>query len=247
MSGWLIYYFNGVRHQMKSDSEHHDRIVAHLGDTHVLHCLSDGARLRVAQSATPIELMAGEILCQAGDPGDAVYVVHEGEVEILARTPEGFEVRLAALGHGAIIGEMAALEGGPRSVDMVAARRCKLYRIPRAALLEVLHSDPAAAIQLIFELSRRLRASNAAIEAMMRLGLSGRLARLLTAAMNARGLVALTQTELARQLGVSREKVNRRLKAWATAGIVEIVPAGVHVTSPGRLQQAMNTSRRHQN
>jgi CRP/FNR family cyclic AMP-dependent transcriptional regulator len=194
-----------------------------------------------------MELVAGEILCQAGDPGDAVYVIHEGEVEILARTPEGFEVRLAALGPGAIIGEMAALEGGSRSVDMVAARHCRLYRIPRAALLEVLLSDPAAALELIFELSRRLRASNAAMEAMMRLGLSGRLARLLMTAMNARGLVAITQTELARQLGVSREKVNRRLKAWATAGIVETVPAGVHITAPGRLRQAMNMAKRHPN
>jgi CRP-like cAMP-binding protein len=230
---------------MRQDSEHHDRIAAHLAHAQVLHCLSDEARGRVARSASAIELMAGEILCQAGEPGDAVYVVQEGEVEILARTPEGVDVRLAALGHGAIIGEMAALEGGPRSVDMVAARRCKLYRIPRAALLEVLRSDPDAALELIIELSRRLRASNAALEALMRLGLGGRLARLLSSAMNARGLVALTQTELARRLGVSREKVNRRLKAWAEAGIVETVPAGVQVRSPARLRQAINTSRRH--
>ena len=231
---------------MGFEREHHDRIVAHLGDTHVFHCLSEETRRRVAAFATTMELAAGEILCQAGDPSDAVYVVQEGEVEILTRTPEGFDVRLAALGHGAIIGEMAALEGCPRSVDMVATRHCKLYRIPRAALLEVLLSDPEAALEVIFELSRRLRASNAAIETMMRFGLSGRLARLLTSVMNAHGLVALTQTELARQLGASREKVNRRLKAWATAGIVEIVAAGVRVSSPDGLRQAMNTSRRHQ-
>jgi CRP/FNR family cyclic AMP-dependent transcriptional regulator len=237
--------FKGVCLLMGYDSEFHDRIAAHLGDTHVLHCLSEETRRRVAQYAIPMELMAGEILCQAGDPGDAVYVVQEGEIEILSRTPEGFEVRLAALGHGAIIGEMAALEGTPRSLDMVATRHSKLYRIPRAALLEVLLSDPEAALQLIFELSRRLRASNTAIEAMMRLGLSGRLARLLTSVMNARGLVSLTQTELARQLGVSREKVNRRLKAWAMAGIVEVAAAGIRVSSPDRLRQAMNTARRH--
>jgi CRP-like cAMP-binding protein len=231
--------------RMRPDSEHHERIIAHLGQAQVLHCLSDEARARVARSATPIELEAGEILCQAGEPGEAVYVVHEGEIEILARTREGVDVRLAALGHGAIIGEMAALEGGPRSVDMVAARRCKLYRVPRAALLEVLKSDPDAALELIIELARRLRASNAAFEALMRLGLSGRLARLLTSAMNAHGLVALTQTELARRLGVSREKVNRRLKAWTVAGIVEVVPAGIHVRSPTRLRQAIGPSRGH--
>jgi len=130
-------------------------------------------------------------------------------------------------------------------VDMVAARRCSLYRIPRTALLEVLRSDPEAALELIIELTRRLRASNAALEALMRLGLGGRLARLLTATMNAHGLVALTQTELARRLGVSRETVNRRLKAWAHADIVEIVPAGVHVKSANRLRQAITLSRRH--
>jgi CRP-like cAMP-binding protein len=225
---------------MGQDSEHHDRIIDHLRDCQVLHCLSPEARGRVARAATPIDLRAGEILCQAGDAGDAVYVVLEGEVEILARSAEGLDVRLAALGHGAIIGEMAALEGGPRSVDMVAARRCKLCRIPRSALLDVLRSDPDAALDLIIELTRRLRASNATVEALVRLGLGGRLAGLLTSAMNVRGLVALTQTEMARRLGVSREKVNRCLKGWAEAGVVELVAAGVHVKSPARLRQAMH-------
>jgi DNA-binding Lrp family transcriptional regulator len=50
---------------------------------------------------------------------------------------------------------------------------------------------------------------------------------------------------VARRLGVSREKVNRRLRAWAEAAIVEIVPAGIQVKSPARLRQAMNISKRH--
>jgi CRP-like cAMP-binding protein len=199
----------------------------------------------VARAASPIELKTGQILCQAGDAGDAVYVILEGEVEILARSADGLDIRLAALGHGAIIGEMAALEGGARSVDMVAARHCRLCRIPRGALLEVLRSDSDAALELIIELTRRLRASNAAVEALVRLGLGGRLAGLLTSSMNHHGLVALTQTELARRLGVSREKVNRCLKGWSEAGIVEIVPAGVHVKSVARLRQAMHASKRH--
>ena len=230
---------------MSEEIDHLARIVAHLGETQVLHRLSPESRRRVARSASPIDLRAGQTLCQAGDPADSVYVVLDGEVEIISRSAEGVDVRIAALAHGAIIGEMAALEGGARSVDMVASRRSRLYRIPRHALIEVLRTDAEAALELIVELSRRLRASNAALEASVRLGLGGRLARLLSLSANVRGVVALTQTELARRLGVSREKVNRRLHEWVAAGIIASDASGIRILSPARLRAVMNTSKHH--
>ncbi len=169
------------------------------------------------------------MLCQAGDPGDAVYVVLEGEIEVLTHSRAGKPVRLSSLGGGAIAGEMAALDGGPRSADMVASRRCALWRVPRQALLDAFVAEPRAAVALIGELSGRLRAANAAFEASSVLDLGGRLARLLIAERGARDLVALTQTELARRLGASREKVNRKLHAWRVEGWVEITPAGVRL------------------
>ena len=217
---------------------------AALGESVVFSLLSNSARSRMAAAGSPLALESGEILCQADDAGDALYVVLEGEIEVSTRTEGGRQVRLASLGRGALAGEMAALDGGLRSADMVAARRSRLWRIPRTALLEALCAEPSAAVALVAELSQRLRAANAALEASSLLDLGARIARLVLQEANARAVVALTQTEIARRLGASREKVNRKLHAWATEGWVEITPAGVRLLATDSLGALVERSRR---
>lgn len=215
------------------------QVIAALASSEVLHSLSAGACQALARRGAPVDLTSGQILVQAGDPGDAVYVVLEGELEIRATSAAGRELRLSALGKGAVAGEMAVLDGGPRSADMVATRRTRLWRIPRAALLDVIEEEPKVAISLVAELSRRLRAVNSALEARSSLDLGGRLARLLLAEQNTRGVISLTQTEMARRVGVSREKVNRKLSDWMREGWVEKTRAGVRVVLTDRLSAVM--------
>jgi CRP-like cAMP-binding protein len=151
-------------------------------------------------------------------------------------SPGGRDLRLVALRRGEIAGEMAALDGGRRSADMVAARRTRLWRIPRAALIEALESEPRAAVALLAEMSARLRRTNAALEARATKDLGGRLAEMLIGEQNARAVVALTQSELARRLGASREKVNRKLHEWVLDGWVEVTPSGVRLLAAQRLR-----------
>jgi CRP-like cAMP-binding protein len=197
--------------------------------------LSRGARERLANAGAPVSLEAGAMLCQRGDPGDAIFVVLDGEIEIRTSSPGGREVRFASFGPGAVVGEMAALDGGSRSTDMAAARRSRLWRIPRGPLIEALQAEPGAAVALVAELARRLRAANSVLEAARVLDLGGRLAQFLLEVAGARSLVALTQTEIARRLGVSREKVNRKLNAWARSGWVSLGAAGVRVANRAAL------------
>jgi len=213
-----------------------DPVVAALAASEVLHHLSAAAAERLAAAGSPVSLAAGALLCRAGDPGDAVFVVLEGQVEARMDSATGREMRLVGLGAGQIVGEMAALDGGRRSADIVAATRARLWRIPRAALVAALEAEPKVAVALIVELSHRLRAANAALEAETLLDLGGRLARLLLAEQRGRGLVALTQTEMARRLVVSREKVNRKLHEWVRHGWVEIASVGVRLTDVERLR-----------
>ncbi|HVN00147.1 MAG TPA: Crp/Fnr family transcriptional regulator [Caulobacteraceae bacterium] len=221
-----------------------ESVAAALGEGAVFRVLSDAVRARMAAAGSPLDLTPGAFLCQAGDAGDALYVVLEGEIEVLNRSEGGRQVRLASLGKGALAGEMAALDGGARSADMVAARRSRLWRIPRPAVLAALQDEPAAAVALVAELSRRLRAANATLEASALLDLGGRVARLALAEANARGVVALTQTEIARRLGASREKVNRKLHEWAGKGWVEITPSGVRLTATDSLAALVERARR---
>lgn len=180
-------------------------------------------------AGSALTLESGGVLCQRGDPGDAIFVVLEGEIEILIGSTEGREIRLASFGPAAVVGEMAALDGGSRSTDMVATRRSRLWRIPREPLIEALRADPAASVALVAELARRLRAANAEMESVRILDLGGRLAQLLLTVAAEKTLVPLTQTEMARRLGASREKINRKLNAWAREGWVALGASGVRL------------------
>ncbi|MCX7585446.1 Crp/Fnr family transcriptional regulator [Phenylobacterium sp. 58.2.17] len=211
-------------------------VLTSLARSPVLAHFSQGGLERLAASGAWLALQPGEVLFQAGDPGDAVYVVVDGEVEVRNSTPDGRDVRLVALGPGALVGEMAALDGGPRSADVAATRRARLWRIARSAMLAALEAEPKAAVALVIELSARLRVADGAISDKTVLDLAGRLARLLLTEAGASGLVALTQTEIGRRLGFSREKVNRKIHEWVREGWVEVSPAGIRMLDPTRLE-----------
>src|SRR5271168_4528737 len=137
----------------------------------ILAPLSVRTRERLAASGSVIALEPGSMLCQQGDPGDAMFIVLEGEIEVRTSSPEGVQVRFASFGQASVIGEMAALDGGVRSADMIAVRRSTLWRIPRSTLIDALRAEPAAAVALIAELAKRLRAANAHMEAIRTLDL----------------------------------------------------------------------------
>ena len=220
------------------------QVAAALQAGGVLGALSDDACVRLAQAGRPVDLATGAVLSQAGDPGDAMFIVLEGELEVRTVSSGGREVRLVALGPGAVAGEMAALDGGPRSADMVASRRTRLWRIPRQALLEMLHAEPQVALALLSELSARLRRTNSDLEVRATEDLGGRLARLLAQEQGPRGLVALSQSELARRLGASREKVNRKLQGWVADGVVEVGPSGIRILSAEGLARRRSAASR---
>jgi CRP-like cAMP-binding protein len=198
---------------------------------------SEDQRRRLAASGQVVTLPAGALLCQKGDPGDAAYLVLEGELEVRAVAANGEMVRLAALGRSELAGEMALLDGGERSADMVATRRTRLLKLTRAALLDSLLAEPRAAVALIEALSRRLRETDEALEVSQLMDLGGRLARLLLAEAGPQMLVPLTQGQLAYRIGASREKVNRKLSQWAREGLVAVTRSGVRVLSPDGLRR----------
>lgn len=214
-------------------------IEAGLARAQLFQVFSEDQRRRLASSSQIVTLSAGALLCQKGDPGDAAYLVLEGELEVRAVSRNGEMVRFAALGRGELAGEMALLDGGERSADMIATHRTRLLRLTRAALLESLLAEPPAAVALIEALSRRLRKTDEALEVTQLMDLGGRLAHLLQAEAGPQMLVPLTQGQLAYRIGASREKVNRKLREWSREGIVAVTRSGVRVLSAdGLLHQA---------
>jgi CRP-like cAMP-binding protein len=214
-----------------------DKIDADLSRSLLFRVFSIDQRRRLSAGAQLVTLPQDAVLCQKGDPGDCAYLVLEGELEVRSVSPAGEMVRLRAVGKNEIAGELAVLDGGTRSADMVATRRTRLLRLSRIALMDALLTEPRAAVALVEALSRRLRETTEDLEASQLLDLGGRLARLLMVEAGAQGIVALTQGELAYRVGASREKVNRKLGQWAREGLVVVSKAGTRVLAPAALRE----------
>jgi CRP/FNR family transcriptional regulator, cyclic AMP receptor protein len=214
-----------------------------LAKAELMAALSDATRARLAKQGVPMTIEPGKLLFAKGDKGDALYVLLEGEVEVRSSTEAGKDVRIAALKPLAVIGEMAVLDGGVRSADICAIRKCRVLRIHRDQAIAALESEPKALLKLIAEMSRRLRHADAAIEDAHTLDLGGRLAlRLLEEAGDATA-VTLTQTEIARRIGASREKVNRKLHEWVDEGWISMGRAGIKLVARDRLKALIKDSR----
>jgi signal transduction histidine kinase len=122
--------------------------------------LNAGEWRSLRRMAQERQFAPGREIFREGDPGDGVYVVRDGLVEI-AHFMDGKEHRVfSQLGPGEIFGEMAVIENRPRSATAIATRDVRVYFIPRDEMLALLKRSPGLAFNLLQEISRRLRDFN---------------------------------------------------------------------------------------
>ena len=218
-------------------------VEAAMAKAELMAALSDATRARLAKQGVPCTVEPGKLLFAKGDKGDALYVLLEGEVEVRTSSEAGKDVRLASLKPPALIGEMAVLDGGVRSADICAIRRSRFLRIHRDHAIAALESEPKALLKVIAELSHRLRHADAALEDAQLLDLGGRLAQRLLEEAGDSASITLTQTELARRIGASREKVNRKLHEWADEGWISMGRAGIKLLARDKLNALIREAR----
>jgi CRP/FNR family transcriptional regulator, cyclic AMP receptor protein len=109
--------------------------------------------LNLFQHATNVETFpAGQVIIEEGQPGDIMYVVQAGEVDILL----GGKV-IDSAGPGGIIGEMALLSDRPRSATVVAKSECRLAPVDEKQFVYLVHQSPYFAIQVMRVIADRLR------------------------------------------------------------------------------------------
>jgi CRP-like cAMP-binding protein len=149
--------------------------------------------------------------------------VRRGQVRVESGTPSGERLTIEVFGPGDLFGEIAVLDGRPRTADAIIGEDAELFVLPRGEFLAHLERDPRLAIRIIELLCGRLRATNERREEMLFLPLHARLARRLTTLAEDFGAeLQITQDELAGLVGVTRESVNRQLREWRESGIVKL-------------------------
>ena len=160
----------------------------------------------------------GEVVFHRDDPGQVLYIIRSGKVRIYITSPEGQEVVLAVFGPGDYFGELALLDGQPRSASAVAIEPVETYTLQRSDFTTTVIQHPRIAVQVLTMLSRRLRQTDGMIEDLLFLDVHGRVAKKLLELADLHGVrttegirieMRLTQSDLASLVGASRESVNK--------------------------------------
>jgi CRP/FNR family transcriptional regulator len=175
-------------------------------------------------SAEPRHLEAGDVLFVAGDTGDGCYRLERGLLKVVISSSQGDERILAILGPGAIAGELAVIDGRPRSASVVAVRACELSFVSHALFEECTRQNPEIYRYLVNVLAARLREADDALAATSFMTIKARLARTLLelgellGEEDASGHLVIrhqiNQDDLAAMAGVARENVSRVISDW---------------------------------
>ena len=110
----------------------------------------------VIQKAQTLEFSAGDLLLQAGETDDAVYILISGQVEVFSANSFGFNKRIAVIDEGSVYGELAFFDSKPRSASIRATRDGQVLRLSRKGFEEIAAWNPRLAQQFLFDLGRIL-------------------------------------------------------------------------------------------
>jgi len=128
-----------------------------LADVELFEHLNDDDRASLAEAIDVRELAAGDTLFKAGEPGEALYVVRSGEIELFIKDTAGQRIALALVGAGEMFGELALLDRGPRTATAIAMSDTELLELDRDDLLLLFQRSPAAALRLLAAMGRMTR------------------------------------------------------------------------------------------
>jgi CRP/FNR family cyclic AMP-dependent transcriptional regulator len=190
--------------------------------------LPDEALARLAAGCAGRTYRRNQYLWYQGDEGARLVIVASGLVKVVLSSAQGGEVVLTTLGPGAMFGELAVLDGSPRSASVVAAEPTAVLLLSRATVLEMLNRYPSVLDALLRSLGNLIRRLTEQAGDFVFLDLPGRVAKLLLHLAEAHGAgstvldLGLSQSDLAAMVGATRPAVNRALQNLAARGVIEV-------------------------
>ena len=121
--------------------------------------LDESERITLAAQLEEVQIPEGQVLFNYGEPGDCLYVIRGGKAEVFFKDDTGNRIVLEVAGTGDVVGELSLLDGGPRTASVVVTENLDALRLDRGDLDQFLRRHPAAAIDLLSAMARRLRVS----------------------------------------------------------------------------------------
>jgi CRP-like cAMP-binding protein len=201
--------------------------------------LNEQERRDLAAHAQSRTFAPNEPIFHFGEPGYSMMGVIVGTVRISLPTWKDKQIILADLLPGELFGEMALLDGKPRSASATALTKCELLVLERRDFLTFLERSPTACLNLMQLLCERIRRSDERMSELAFSDLPARLARTLLrypAQGHGPRKLSLSQRELAEMVGSTRENVNRCLREWQRRGILQLKNRWIIILEPEVLQ-----------
>jgi CRP/FNR family cyclic AMP-dependent transcriptional regulator len=181
--------------------------------------------------ATERRIRRGQMVFHKGDIGSAMMAVLTGRVRISAVNGDGKEIILNVINPGQVFGEIALLDGQPRSADASAIEETVLLVVERRHFMPLLAANQDLVARLLAVLCERVRSTSLALEQIALFDLEARLARLILklAADYGRATIdgtrielKLSQRDLSNLVAASRESVNKQLGEWRDQGVLKL-------------------------
>lgn len=215
----------------------------------LFHSLRPADIERLSLAIRSQSLKKGDVLFQKGSEGTVLYIIRTGRVKISLPSRSGDEVILAIFSETDFFGEMALLDGIPRSADAVALEPCELLVLSRADFLTFLMENKNAIQAVLASLSMRLRKTDDHLEDTCFLNISARFAKKLIELgetykpEDATTLLIdldLTQSDLASMIGATRESVNKELRLLREKGLITTMGNRIRIVNLERLKRRVH-------
>lgn len=217
-----------------------------LSQVPLFKSLSPEDRAELATLVRKQKVKKGEALFRKGSEGTTLYIIQEGAIKIALPSRLGNCRIVTIFSAGDFFGEMALLDGMPRSADAVAVEKSVLFLLNRSDFLRFLKQNDSAMELILSSLSMRLRKTDELLEDTSFLNISARLAKKLLDLGETFGRqdgntieisLRLTQKDLAEMVGATRESINKELRVLREKGLLSITSESICIYDIKRLKR----------
>ena len=169
------------------------------------------------------------VIVSHDEPGDSLFIIVDGRVKVVLFSEAGREIILSVFKNKDFFGEMSLFDNHPRSANVITMKKSRVLMLKREDFVRFLKASPLAALNILAEMSKRLRRADEIISNLALLDVYGRVARVLLHLAREEGVEVEeglkiesrpTQQEIASMAGTSRETVSRALSDFQRRGLI---------------------------
>ena len=213
--------------------------LAALSEIEIFQDLTDQEMEEMDRATTMSTCEPGRVFYGPDEPGEVLFLLKAGRVQLYRLSPEGKKLVVAVLDKGAIFGEMSLVGQGMHNTFAEAINECTLCVMSRMDVERIIQEKPEVALRFLESMAKRLRETEAKLEDLAFKSIPVRLAGLLQdlarESQSGDTIEGYTHQDLAEMLGTYRETATQTLNEFKSQGLLEIGRKRIRIVDAGAL------------